>query len=73
MTKKMATAMHFAVELNDYDTLKLLLEYPGDPKREVGLKDAQGKNPLDLATDLGFKNLEELLERNGGHHSSVAL
>ena len=50
----MSTAMHFAVELNDYDSLKLLLDYNGEPKREVGLKDHKGKNPLDLANDLDF-------------------
>ena len=63
---KMSTAMHFAVELNDYETLKLILDYPGDPKRELGLKDAKGKNPLDLAADLGFTNLFDLLKRYGG-------
>jgi ankyrin repeat protein len=54
LQKQMSTAIHFAVELNDYDALKLLLEYNGEPRREVGLKDNKGKNPLDLAYDLDF-------------------
>jgi hypothetical protein len=54
LQKQMSTAMHFAVELNDYDSLKLILEYNGEPRREVGLKDNKGKNPLDLAYDLDF-------------------
>jgi ankyrin repeat protein len=66
----MSTAMHFAVELNDYDALKLLLEYNGEPRREVGLKDNKGKNPLDLAYDLEFQSMKDLLERHGGHQSS---
>ncbi len=63
----MSTAMHFAVELNDYDSLKLLLEYTGEPKREVGLKDSKGKNPMDLAYDLDFQSMKDLLDRHGGH------
>ena len=57
----MSTAMHFAVEQNDYDALKLILDYNGEPRRELGLKDNKGKNPLDLAFDLG------------GHQSSQAI
>lgn len=59
--------MHLAVEGNDYEALKMILEYPGEPKREVGLKDASGKNPMDLASDLTYTNLKELLRINGGH------
>ena len=62
--------MHFSVELNDYDSLKLILDYNGDPRREVGLKDNKGKNPLDLAYDLDFESMKNLLERYGGHQSS---
>lgn len=71
--KKLATAMHLAVEQNDYDSLKFLLEYTGEPKREVGLKDANGKNPMDLAFDLDFTSMKELLLKHGGHQSSQAL
>ena len=71
--KKLATAMHLAVEQNDYDSLKLLLEYIGEPRREVGLKDANGKNPMDLAFDLDFTSMKELLYKHGGHQSSQAL
>ena len=53
--------MHFAVELNDYDSLKLILEYNGEPRREVGLKDSKGKNPLDLAYDLDFQSMKDIL------------
>ena len=65
--------MHLAVEQNDYDSLKMILEYNGDPKREVGLKDANGKNPMDMASDLDFTSMKELLQRHGGHQSSQAL
>ena len=71
--KKLATAMHIAVESNDYDSLKLLLEYTGEPRREVGLKDANVKNPMDLAFDLDFTSMKELLYKHGGHQSSQAL
>lgn len=70
---KMATAMHFAVEANDYDAVKLILDYGGEPKRELGLKDAKGRNPMDLAVDLQFTNIKDLLERYGGHQSSLAI
>ena len=63
----MTTAMHLAVEQNDYDALKLILEYTGEPRREVGLKDANGKNPMDLAVDLDFTSMKELLQKHGGH------
>ncbi len=69
----MTTAMHLAVEQNDYDALKLILEYTGEPRREVGLKDANGKNPMDLAVDLDFTSMKELLQKHGGHQSSQAL
>lgn len=59
--------MHLAVEINDYDATKLILEYPGDPKRELGLKDQSGKNPLDLAFDLDYANIKDLLQRYGAH------
>jgi ankyrin repeat protein len=65
--KKMTTAMHLAVEQNDYDALKLILEYTGEPRREVGLKDANGKNPMDLAADLDFTSMKDLLQKHGGH------
>ena len=45
----------------------MILEYNGEPKREVGLKDANGKNPLDMAHDLDFASMKELLQRHGGH------
>ena len=73
LQKQLSTAMHFAVELNDYDSLKLLLECNGEPRRELGLKDHKGKNPLDLAYDLDFQSMKDLLERHGGHQSSQAL
>ncbi len=66
----MTTAMHLAVEQNDYDALKLILEYTGEPRREVGLKDANSKNPMDLAVDLDFTSMKELLQKHGGHQSS---
>lgn len=69
----MSTALHLAVELNDYDAAKSILDYPGDPKREVGLKDSKGKNPMDLAVELQYDNIKDLLQRNGGHQSSLAL
>lgn len=67
---KMSTAMHFAVELKKKKILKLILDYPGDPKRELGLKDANGKNPMDLAADLKFTKIFDLLKRYGGFESS---
>ena len=71
--KQMSTAMHMAVELNDYDALKLILDYNGEPRRELGLKDGKGKNPLDIAFELDFSSMKDLLQRNGGHQSSLAL
>ena len=62
--------MPIAVEQNDYDSLKMLLEYTGEPRREVGLKDANSKNPMDLACDLDFTSMKELLYKHGGHQSS---
>lgn len=59
--------MHLAVEGNEYEALKMILEYPGEPKVEVGLKDALGRNPMDLASDLSYTNLKELLRINGCH------
>ena len=59
--------MHIAVEQNDYDSLKMLLEYTGEPRREVGLKDTNSKNPMDLACDLDFTSMKELLYKHGGH------
>lgn len=49
---KMSTALHLAVESNDYDAVKLILDYGGEPKRELGLKDGKGRNPMDLAVEL---------------------
>jgi ankyrin repeat protein len=71
--KQMSTAMHMAVELNDYDALKLILDYNGEPRRELGLKDGKGKNSLDIAFELDFASMKDLLQRNGGHQSSLAI
>lgn len=69
----MSTALHLAVEGNDFDAVKSIVDYQGDPKRELGLKDGKGKNPLDLAMELGFTNINDLLQRSGAHPSSMAL
>jgi|LauGreDrversion4_2_1035121.scaffolds.fasta_scaffold112447_1 ankyrin repeat protein len=69
----MTTALHFAVEINDYDAVKLLLDYGGEPKRELGLKDSKGRNPMDLAVELGFTNIKDLFSRYGGFESYLAL
>ena len=73
VVKHLSTAMHLAVEINDYDAVKLILDYPGDPKREIGLKDNKGKNPMDLSVDLEFNNIKDLFQRYGGHQSSMAI
>ena len=69
----MSTALHFAVEINDYDGVKAILDYGGEPKRELGLKDAKGKNPMDIAVDLAFSSIKDLFQRYGGFESSQAL
>lgn len=55
------TALHFAVRANDYDLLKQLLDYPGLPAIQQGLKDKQGKNAIDLAYELGYQTMIVLL------------
>jgi ankyrin repeat protein len=69
---QMSTALHFAVEINDYDSVKLLLDFGGEPKRELGLKDSKGRNPMDLSVELGFTNIKDLFSRYGGFESSEA-
>jgi ankyrin repeat protein len=43
------TAVHIAVKMNDYDCLKLLLEYQRNIKTDVFIKDIHGRNAMDLA------------------------
>ncbi|TNV85672.1 hypothetical protein FGO68_gene4297 [Halteria grandinella] len=71
--KLMSTALHFAVENNDMDAARQILDYPGDPRREVGLKDQAGKNPMDIAVEMELPLMKELLTGHGGHQSSHAM
>jgi len=46
------TAVHLAVRSRDYDMLMMLLEFQGNFKTEVGLKNHEGKNAADVALAL---------------------
>lgn len=63
------TVLHFAVRNNDYDLMKTILEYPGSKHVEVGLKDVYGKSPIDLAQELKYSKMFDLLQKYGAHPS----
>jgi len=49
--------------------MKMLLDYLGPIKADVGLKDGNGKNPLDVALLLNYPKIVQILEQYGAHTS----
>eukprot|EP00347_Sterkiella_histriomuscorum_P017190 403350327 len=61
---KSQTALHIAVIQNDYDALKMLLEYQGNIKPDISIKDMNGKSPIDLAYMYNYPKMHQLLEQH---------
>jgi hypothetical protein len=66
------SALHLLVVLSDYTLMAQFLEFKSIWKMgplEMGLKEAKGRNPCDLAIENGNQSMLDILIKNGGHPS----
>ena len=70
------TALHLLAIKNDYEMMSRFLKTKdlwSKAKLELGLKDVLGRNPCDIAIELGHQQMLELLMKHGAHPSHVGL
>ena len=63
------TALHLLVIQNDYKLMNQFLEFKHNwtaGTLEMMLKDFNGRNPCDLAIEMGHQQMLDLLQKHGG-------
>ena len=63
------TALHLLTIQNDYKMMNQFLNFKNSwvsGPLEIGLKDGEGRNPCDLAIEMGHQQMLDLLQNHGG-------